>query len=347
MKSFDTLFVDCTKYATKLKTTEYDSTGKYIIIDQGQNVIAGYTDLENGIFDDVPALIFGDHTRCIKYVDKPFFIGADGVKVLKLKEDNNYKYFYYALKSIDIPNTGYNRHFKWLKESSFKEHDCNTQEEIVSKLEKIESIINSKKKQLFLLDDLIKSRFIEMFGDPVTNPKKWNIDKLYKLTNKIGSGATPKGGKESYIKKGISLIRSMNVYDSRFEYKELAHLTMEQARQLNNVIVEENDVLFNITGASVTRSCVVPKNVLPARVNQHVAIIRSKRNMLNPIFLNHLLINDNMKKELVSIGESNGATRQAITKLQLENVNVFIPPLELQEQFAAFIEQIDKSKFGN
>ena len=69
MKKFTDIFDDVTKLGTKLKTDEYEKVGKYLIIDQGQNSVAGYTDKENGFFDDVPAIIFGDHTRIIKYVD--------------------------------------------------------------------------------------------------------------------------------------------------------------------------------------------------------------------------------------------------------------------------------------
>ena len=167
---------------------------------------------------------------------------------------------------------------------------------------------------------------------------------LCNVTSKIGSGATPKGGKESYQAEGITLIRSMNVHDGRFEYKDLAHITDEQATQLNNVIVQENDVFINITRASVARSCIVPSSVLPARVNQHVAIIRCVPERLNAIFANNMFLNDRFKGQLLDIGESGGATRQAITKQQLENLTIIVPPLELQNRFAAFVAEVDKSK---
>ena len=211
---------------------------------------------------------------------------------------------------------------------------------------RLDKTIERQEQQKYLLDQLVKSRFIEMFGDPVSNNFNWKQMILREVTSKIGSGATPRGGKESYQAEGITLIRSMNVYDRRFEYKDLAHITSEQAAQLNNVIVEEGDVFINITGASVARSCIVPSNILPARVNQHVAIVRCNHSRLQPVFVNNMFLNEHFKEELLDIGESGGATRQAITKQQLENLVVILPPLALQNQFADFVAQVDKSKLA-
>ena len=213
---------------------------------------------------------------------------------------------------------------------------------VCDKLDKLYVIINEMKQQLRLLDDLIKARFVELFGNPVLNEKGWESNLLAQLTLKIGSGATPKGGREAYQEEGIALIRSMNVYNGKFEYKDLAHISDEQAAKLDNVIIKESDVLLNITGASVARSCVVPNQILPARVNQHVCIIRCKE-CIEPIFLNRLLIDDNYQKLLWEIAGS-GATREAITKQQVERLKIILPPIELQNQFADFVRQVDKSK---
>ena len=218
------------------------------------------------------------------------------------------------------------------------------QRRIAAVLDKVSDLITKHRQQLDKLDELVKSRFIEMFGDPISNNFGWKQGLLSEVTSKIRSGATPRGGKESYQTEGITLIRSMNVYDGRFEYKDLAHITNEQAEQLSNVAVEEGDVFINITGASVARSCIVPNNILPARVNQHVAIIRCSRSYLHPVFANNMFLNEHFKGQLLDIGESGGATRQAITKQQLENLVVILPPLNLQQQFAAFVAQTDKSK---
>ena len=219
-----------------------------------------------------------------------------------------------------------------------------TQKKIADVLDKAKSLIDLRKKQIEKMDLLIKSKFIEMFGDPVTNPKGWPTKELKDITSKIGSGATPRGGKESYIKYGICLIRSMNVHNGKFKYEELAHIDESQAKQLENVTVFENDVLINITGASVARSCVVPKTTLPARVNQHVSIIRCNPKVISYQYMNKLLINESYQKKLLSIGGAGGATREAITKRQLELLEIPLPPLDLQNQFACFVELVEKQK---
>lgn len=191
---------------------------------------------------------------------------------------------------------------------------------------------------------LAQSIFLEMFGDPVVNPMGWDTKTLKELTSKIGSGATPKGGKESYKEEGISLIRSLNIHDNIFKMKDLAFIDDAQANKLKNVIIEENDVLLNITGASVARCAIVPSEILPARVNQHVSILRTKRETLNPIFLLHLIISPNTKVKLLGVGANNGATREAINKEQLENFEIPVPPIKLQTHFAQKIANIEVQK---
>lgn len=159
------------------------------------------------------------------------------------------------------------------------------------------------------------------------------------MTSKLGSGATPLGGDSAYKEHGVSLIRSLNVHDRVFVRKNLAFIDEHQASKLKNVIVEENDVLLNITGASVARVCRVPANVLPARVNQHVMIIRPTAE-LNSVYLESLLLNPSMKAKLLRVGGA-GATREAITKSEVEELEIVVPPKRLQEEFKLRMESLD------
>ena len=229
-----------------------------------------------------------------------------------------------------------------MEEREFILPNLSHQKKISKLFAMISNVIAMRKQEIQKLDELIKARFVEIFGNPVLNNKGWKVKPLRDLTTKIGSGATPKGGKEAYRKAGISLIRSMNVYNGQFDYKELAHISDEQASKLDNVIIEKDDVLLNITGASVARSCIVPSSILPARVNQHVCIIRCNEFII-PEFLNKLLIDDNFQNLLWNIAGS-GATREAITKQQLENLQIIVPPIKFQNAFMEFCKQVDKSK---
>ena len=173
-------------------------------------------------------------------------------------------------------------------------------------------------------------------------PKEgWEEKTLLVLTSKIGSGATPKGGRKVYIDEGCHLIRSMNVQYNEFKYEDLAHITEEAAEQLKGVEIQENDVLFNITGASIARCCVVPIDALPARVNQHVSILRLKQDVL-PRFLSYILNSPKHQRELLEIGEA-GSTRQALTKTDLENHVICYPNIDSQTKLLCTLDSL-KSK---
>ena len=219
------------------------------------------------------------------------------------------------------------------------------QEKRVKILDCLLEIKQKKLQKLVELENLSKCLFVEMFGDPILNEKKWRMDICKNISTKIGSGSTPKGGEKSYQTKGITFIRSMNVYNNNFYYKDLAFISEEQGRKLSNVEVEREDILLNITGASVARCCIVPENILPARVNQHVSIIRCKKDIVNTIFLCYQFTTKEYQDFLWKLATSNGATREALTKQQEENLKVIIPPIELQNQFAERIKLIEKSKF--
>ena len=162
---------------------------------------------------------------------------------------------------------------------------------------------------------------------------------------KIGSGATPRGGKEVYIDEGISLIRSQNVLDFLFSYDGLAHINEEQASRLNNVAVQSGDVLLNITGDSVARVCIVDDEVLPARVNQHVAIVRPDPSKVKSSYILYYL--QIAKPYLLQLA-SGGATRNALTKAMIEDLDIDVPSIEDQEKIVALIDDIQqKIKINN
>jgi type I restriction enzyme, S subunit len=171
--------------------------------------------------------------------------------------------------------------------------------------------------------------------------KNWKQDTLFTFCQKIGSGATPRGGDASYKVDGISLIRSQNVLDYTFSKDGLAFIDEQQAKELANVEIKSRDVLINITGDSVARVCQVPENVLPARVNQHVAILRANSSVLSPEFLKYSLLSNKNKELLLSLA-STGATRKALTKGMLEQFEIDAPQdVKDQERIASILSSLD------
>jgi type I restriction enzyme S subunit len=121
MKSYDEVFSDVTKTAIKIPQSDYLTEGKYRIFDQGKDYSFGFSNEEHGVVTDYPYIIFGDHTRVVKYVKEPCFIGADGVKLLKVTNEIFIpKFVYYSMIANPVESQGYSRHFKLLKDSNIK-----------------------------------------------------------------------------------------------------------------------------------------------------------------------------------------------------------------------------------
>ena len=168
--------------------------------------------------------------------------------------------------------------------------------------------------------------------------EEWKEYKLGDICTKIGSGATPKGGKEAYLGGDTSLIRSQNVLDFSFSWDGLAYIDDEQAAKLNGVIIERGDVLLNITGDSVARACVVPESALPARVNQHVSIIRGNTAIVLNDYILYFL--QYKKPDLLSLSQG-GATRNALTKGMIEDLQIPLPPLSKQAEIVRVLKSFD------
>ncbi|PEG87150.1 MULTISPECIES: restriction endonuclease subunit S [unclassified Lactobacillus] len=334
IKKFDEVFVDKTRLGKKIPKEEYKKKGKYIIIDQGKDKIAGFTDNEDGIFTDVPTIIFGDHTRIIKYIDKPFFLGADGVKVLKSKTNNaNYKYLYYALKAAYIPNTGYNRHFKWLKKVSINYPSFEKQKRIVKLLDNLSEVKNKKNEELKLCDTLIKARFVEMFGDlKFDTPVSKYIESLTagkslagkeKCTNKVlNTGAVSydkfkndyKYLPSNYVPDENNKVRTGNVLISRMNTQELVGATAYVWEAPENTYL--------------------PDRLWRANLKENV----------NSIFLWQVLIHPLLKLQIQRVSSGTSGSMKNISKSNFLKLKVPDVNEESQNKFASFVQQVDKSK---
>ena len=342
MASFDEVLKDCTKLGTKIPTNEYLKNGKYPVIDQGQSDIAGYHDSDSGLFENVPAIVFGDHTRAVKYVDKPCFLGADGVKLLcPLDKDINCKYLFYQLSCADIPNTGYNRHFKWVKALDFKIPSSDEQNHVVEVLDKVTELISLRKQQLAKLDELVKVRFVEMFGDAKLNPYDFPCNSLSEYILFLTSGS--RGWSQYFTDNGEYFITIKNVKNCRITLQDVQYVIPPDNAEAKRTKVQENDLLISIT-ADLGRTGVVPKEIAKhgAYINQHLTCIRLNLEKVNPIYVAYYMESDAGKEQFASKNQS--AVKAGLNFNAINSLKLIVPPLSLQNDFAAFVERVDQQK---
>lgn len=221
------------------------------------------------------------------------------------------------------------------------------QKKIAYVLAAYDDLIENNRRRIALLEEATQKIYKEWFVrfrfpghehlkmiDGV--PEGWGKRPIGSFSTKIGSGATPRGGESSYKTEGIPLIRSQNVLDYRFDAKGIAFIDEEQAAKLNNVAVHSKDVLINITGASVARCCIAPSSHVPARVNQHVMIIRPIQEEVCSEFLLCAINETRQKQHILNIAGAGGSTREALTKSTISNLQILVPSKHLMKEFRDF-----------
>jgi type I restriction enzyme S subunit len=212
------------------------------------------------------------------------------------------------------------------------------QKRIASLLARADRLRQLRRTAHDLGDALLQSVFLEMFGDPVTNSKKLNVEKLEGFTSLVSSGSTPLGGSNVYTASGIRFIRSQNVLMNKFDFSDIAFISEEIYNSMKRTFVKRNDVLLNITGASIGRVACYQDDIL-ANVNQHVCIIRCKPEKLNPIYLSFFLSMPSFQEKFIT--NQSGATRQALNFEQIKDFNISVPTLNLQEEFAGVVARVE------
>lgn len=342
MAKFTDVFSDQTKLGYKIPTSEYLSEGKFPIIDQGHGQIAGYTNLQSGVFENVPVIIFGDHTRAVKYVNTPFFLGADGVKVLKSKiKDTDYKYLFYFLQTAHIPNTGYNRHFKWLKELEIPLPPISEQRRIASILDKVTDLTAKRRSQLEKLDLLVKSRFLEMFGVLGTDQFGWGLKKLGQCCE-----INPKKANDLRLQANLEVS-----FVPMTAVSENGIIDTSDSRKYDDVksgftYFSEEDVLF----AKITPCMENGKGAVAKKLKNGIGFGSTEFHVLRPIYgvsdcywLYVMSIFSEFRKE-AELKMTGSAGQRRVPVSFLEEYKVALPPIELQKQFASFVQQTETTK---
>jgi restriction endonuclease S subunit len=352
--SFSEVVTDATSKFKKIKASDYQTTGKYKIIDQGKEQIAGYTDDANLVNDQLlPIIIFGDHTRALKYEDEPIALGADGVKALLVNSNLAIaRYVYYYLRSIQIKEAGYSRHFKFLKEVKipipFKDAipDFEDQKRVAYLLGKVEELIDQRKQHLRQLDELLKSVFLEMFGDPISNPKKFyvrNLSEFY-INPREGTKCGPFGGalkKDELVGSGIPVWNMDNIDPSgRMVFPFRMWITEEKYKALTTYSVIDGDIIISRAG-TVGKMCVALMSGERAIISTNLIRLRLS-SKLRPLYVVSLMTYCKGRVGRLKTGPD-GAFTHMNTGI-LDKLEFPYPPIELQDQFLEIVGKVETLK---
>jgi restriction endonuclease, S subunit len=337
-------FENCIVKSPKLKQVKkeaYNNGSQYPIISQEEKFISGYCDDESMVCHiDRPVVVFGDHTRVLKYIDFDFVVGADGVKVIIPIKSIDSKFLLYFLQWYNIPNLGYSRHYKLLKDVMVPIPNCTTQLSIVSELDKLNELIQIKKEQLKDYDTLAQSIFYEMFGDPVVNEKGWEMKTLGHICEITSSKRV---FANEYVDTGVPFYRSKEVIEKSKQLSISVELYISESHY-NKIkssfgVPQIGDILVTAVG-TIGKIWVVDTNEPFYFKDGNLVWLRNIKGAHCEYFRYSLFyLIDEYKKV-----NANGAAYNALTIAKLKLMLCPLPPLSLQQSFAHKIEQIERQK---
>ena len=337
----------------QIPSSEIISLGLFPVIDQSQAFIAGYSDdSERVIRDDLPLIIFGDHTRCVKYVDFPFILGADGTKVLKPKENLfDPKFFYYALLSLDIPNRGYNRHFTLLKEKEVPRPEKDEQRKIAGVLGVVQRAIEQQERLLQLTAELKKTLLHQLFtrglrGEPQKQteigplPESWDVVDLGSLATKISKGSSPGWQGFEYVPEGVLFVRSQNVGVGRMEFSDRVFVPREFNEHEKRSVLKNEDILINLVGASIGRVALGTPEIAGANCNQAVGFVRLERERDLKAFIVYYLLSPIGQQQMFF--QKKDIARANLSLLDLRSFKVPVPSPEETAEITKIFDGVER-----
>lgn len=244
-KSFNEVIEDVTGGNLKTLQSDYLPAGEFPIIDQGQGLIGGYTDDEERLCKaPLPVVIFGDHTKIFKFVDFPFCLGADGTKVLRPKNGSDPKYLFYALQTAHIPDAGYSRHFKYLKNFDIPLPPIAEQKRIAAILDQADALRRLRQHAIDRLNQLGQSIFYEMFGDLGSNSTSNSLSVQLCDIAELQIGYPFKSGDYSESHCGVKLCRGANVLPGHIDWSDLARYPVARAAEFLEYELLAGDVVI-------------------------------------------------------------------------------------------------------
>lgn len=272
---FNKALVDQTGGQEKVFRRDYLRAGPLPVIDQGSEFLAGFTDNEGAAYKGpLPVLLFGDHTRVFKYVDFPFALGADGIKVLQPRPWYEPKFLYYFLLGQHLPSRGYSRHFKLLRQTEFPFIPRSEQIRIVELLDQADRLRRLRSDADGHSDRILPALLNQLIG----NPRSWSAspasEPLGQLVQPI-SGGTPSKSNSTYWKGDIPWASPKDVKVD-FLADSQDHISSAALEETNLSLVAEGSVLIVVRGMILARDVPLALSTSPVAINQDMKALVPK-----------------------------------------------------------------------
>ena len=332
---------DITGGNQRLLTTDYKGEGAIPVIDQGQAMIAGFTDDLTAVCRrDGPVILFGDHTRALKFVDFDFALGADGVKVLKALPGFDARFLFHFLRTVRLPeNLGYSRHFKFLKECSVPKPAPDMQQRIAAILDKADSLRRKRQEAIRLSDEFLRSAYLDLAKK---HPDRASVESV--LANIPNAARTGPFGSQMLVSEfteiGIPVLGIDNVVSNTFTWGARRFVSPEKYLELERYTVRPGDVLVTIMGTT-GRVAVAPDDLPLCISTKHLCTLSLDQQKMRPFYLWAGLRWDPEVRAQTQ-RESKGAIMEGWNMGIVKGLMVSKPPLDAQLKFETLTARIGR-----
>ena len=337
-----------TKKKSSIPKRDYQESGEFPVIDQGALFIAGWTDSDEYVIsDNLPVVIFGDHTRIFKYVDFPFALGADGTQLLYANDEIlDPRFFYYALLNLKVPNKGYNRHYRYLREFSVVCPPLPEQRAITHVLQTIQEAKVARQRELALERERKAALMDYLFshgtkGEPRKQtkigeiPESWDVVELNKVCSKIVDcpHSTPR-----FLESGVLCARNFNIRSGIYVREPASYTSeAEYLERIKRLIPQEGDVLFS-REAPIGEACLLPPDTRLS-LGQRMMLLRVNPSMLDGYFLVQSFYVTPLRSKMLSLGR--GATAKHLNVGDVKCLEMLIPSLNEQQKISEVLQACD------